>query len=406
MNDITHHIWPWLKYLGRRFTGDQCLRSAAALTYMSLFALVPLMTVMYAMLSAIPAFQGAGEQVQGFLFDNLLPSAGQEVESYLSDFSRQARNLTGIGIGFLVVTAVLMLRNIESTFNTIWRTRKNRSAVSSFLLYWAVLSLGPLFIGLALGISTYLVSVKVFVEEYDTIGVSGFMLSAAPMLLSASAFSLMYAAVPNCRVPFKHALVGGVFTALVFNGARALFTKAVMGSSYTVIYGAFAAFPLFLLWIYLSWNILLGGGIVVHSLSSYQHESAERRPLLLKALGALYLLWQSQQSGKAIREHELLDPRNPNTRGLDADTWCKVRDIFLRHKLLHINENGDFLLARDLHQIQFWQLKEWINQEMALEDLPDALDTGWQSSALQIVREARGQQRESMNTSLADLFDQ
>ncbi len=404
MNTLKQHFWPWLKYLWRRFNDDQCMRSAAALTYMSLFALVPLLTVMYAMLSAVPAFQGAGDQVQEFLFDNLLPSAGQEVEVYLADFSRQARNLTGVGIGFLVVTAVLMLRNIESTFNTIWRTRKNRSPISSFLLYWAVLSLGPLFIGLALGISTYLVSVRVFFEEYDTIGVSGFMLSMAPVLLSAAAFSLMYAAVPNCRVPFKHALAGGILTALIFNAARALFTKAVMGSSYTVIYGAFAAFPLFLLWIYLSWNIVLAGGIIVHSISSYQHEAAQRRPMLLKVLGVLHLLWQRQQVGSAIREIELLDPSNPDIHGLDVDTWSTLRDVLLEHKLLQINERGHYLLARDLHGVSYWQLKEWVNREMALEEFPEEEDNGWKAEALKLIRAGRTQQRELMDVSLAELF--
>jgi len=212
MDDIRTHFLPWLRYLWRRFGDDECTRSAAALTYMSLFALVPLMTVMYAVLSAIPASQGVGEQVQDFLFTNLIPSAGAEVETYLAEFSRQARNLTGFGIGILVVTAVLMLRNIESTFNTIWRTHKNRRPVASFLLYWAVLSLGPMFMGMALVISTYLVSVKVFFDEFDSIGIGGMLLTSAPVFLSAAAFSLIYAAVPNTRVPFRHALIGGEAT--------------------------------------------------------------------------------------------------------------------------------------------------------------------------------------------------
>lgn len=405
MLEVRSHFLPGLRYLWRRFNDDQCMRSAAALTYMSLFALVPLMTVMYAMLSAIPAFQGVGDQVQGFLFDNLMPSAGAEVETYLSDFSMKARNLTGIGIGFLVVTAVLMLRNIESTFNTIWRTRKNRSPLASFLLYWAVLSLGPLFIGLALGISTYLVSVKVFFDEYDVIGIGGFLLQWAPVLLSAAAFSLIYAAVPNCRVPFKHALVGGLVTAVIFNLARGLFTRAVMGASYTAIYGAFAAFPLFLLWLYLSWNIVLGGGILVHSLSAYQHEAAGKKPPLLKALGVLHLLWLCQQRGESLSETALLDHNSPDSRGLDSDSWCHLRDIFLQHKLLQINEKGHFLLARDLHDVSYWQLKEWVNAEVAVTG--DISEEGsWQQRAQQLLNNQRQQQRELMDVSLAELFDQ
>jgi len=394
----------WFPYLWRRLRDDECSRSAAALTYMSLFALVPLMTVMYAMLSAVPAFQGVGEQVQGFLFENLMPSAGAEVENYLADFSQQARNLTGVGIAFLMVTAVLMLRNIESTFNTIWRTRENRSALASFLLYWAVLSLGPLFIGLALGIRTYLVSVTVFFDEYDIIGVGGVLLTAAPVILSTAAFSLIYAAVPNCQVSIKHALIGGFITAIVFNLARALFTKAVMGSSYTVIYGAFAAFPLFLLWLYVSWNIVLGGGILVHSLTTYQHEVGERRPRLLKALGVLHLLWRYQQSGDSIKERTLLNPRNPETRGLDIDTWVELREIYLKHKLIKIDANGRFMLARDLHQIQLWQFKEWVNQEIPLEDFPACKEDGWMANAQEVLRSQRQASHDIMQMSLEELF--
>lgn len=394
----------WLVFLWHRLREDECSRSAAALTYMSLFALVPLMTVMYAMLSAVPAFQGVGDQVQGFLFENLLPSAGAEVEHYLADFSQQARNLTGIGIGFLMVTAVLMLRNIEGTFNTIWRTRKNRSAIASFLLYWAVLSLGPLFIGLALAISTYLVSMTVFFEEYDVIGIGGYLLSSAPVLLSTAAFSLIYAAVPNCRVPIKDALIGGFVTALVFNFARSLFTKAVMGSSYTVIYGAFAAFPLFLLWLYLSWNIVLGGAILVHSLSTYQHEMAQRRPRLMKALSVLHLLWYCQRAGDALVESDLRDPRNPETHGIDIRTWSELRDIFLAHKLIYIDESGHFLLARDLSTVSYWQLKEWVYDEMSLEQMPAVNAEGWQARAQKLLQDQRQASRDIMQPSLDELF--
>jgi membrane protein len=405
MDDIRAHFLPWLRYLWRRFSDDECTRSAAALTYMSLFALVPLMTVMYAVLSAIPASQGVGEQVQDFLFNNLIPSAGAEVETYLGEFSRQARNLTGFGVGILVVTSVLMLRNIESTFNTIWRTHKNRSPVASFLLYWAVLSLGPMFMGLALVISTYLVSVKVFFDEFDSIGIGGMLLTWAPVFLTAAAFSLIYAAVPNCRVPFRHALIGGVLTALIFNLARGVFTRAVMGSSITVIYGAFAAFPLFLLWLFLSWNIVLGGAILVHSLSAYQHEAAGRSPLLLKALGVLHRLWHCQQSGDSISETELLDRRNPDTRGLDSDSWNELRELFLRQKLLQIDEKGRYLLARDLHQLSYWQLKEWVNGEIPLEQLPVGDGEDWRERALRLLQDQRQQQRETMQISLAELFN-
>src|SRR5210317_2115505 len=173
---IAREWWRRARYVGRRFVSDRCSENAAALTYMSLFAMVPLLTVLYTMASAIPTFQGLEAQMQAFLFEPLMPDTISEVQSYLGDFAQQAKNLTGPGIVFLVVTAVLMLRNIEKAFNQIWRASENRSAVSSFMLYWAVLSLAPIMIGLALAISTYLSSFANSLSEYDLIGARGFLL--------------------------------------------------------------------------------------------------------------------------------------------------------------------------------------------------------------------------------------
>lgn len=371
---------------------------------MSLFALVPLLTVLYTMASAIPTFQGLEEQIQSFLFEHLMPDTSSEIESYLSDFSRQAKNLTGPGIIFLVATAVLMLRNIEKAFNMIWRARENRSAISSFLLYWAVLSLAPVALGLALGISTWLASFSHMLDDFDIFGVKALLLRGTPLVLSTAAFTLLYAAVPNCRVPIKHTVIGGLAAALAFHAARSLFTDLVMGSSYTFIYGAFAAVPLFLLWIYLSWNIVLIGGILVHSLSAYQTAEEASRPTVLKALDVLYLLWQRQKSGAGVREIELLDNRHEALKGLDSETWRELRDIFLQKQLITQNDRGRYLLCRDLHEISFWQIKEWINEELPLAKDDIDAHLSWQDDAYRLLKDQRSQQRELLQINLADLF--
>ena len=391
-------------YLLSRFKNDRCMETAAALTYMSLFALVPLLTVVYTMASAVPAFQGLETQMQDFLFQHLLPETSSEIEQYLNDFSRQAKNLTGAGIVFLVVTAVLMLRNIEKAFNMIWRTRENRSAVSSFLLYWAVLSLAPIMIGMALAISTYLNSFADSLDQFDIFGAKAYLLKAAPLLLSAAGFTLLYVAVPNCRVPFKHSVVGGLAAALTFNFARSIFTDLVVNSSYTFIYGAFAAVPLFLLWIYVSWTIVLMGGILVHSLSAYQSAEQASRPTALKAMDILYLFWKRQQSGRTVREIELLNGSQEVTRGLDSETWRELRDIFMEHRIIAQNDRGHYMLSRDLHTIPFWQLKEWVNDEQPLSQADITARLDWQEDAYGLLRDQRLQQRELLAADLATLF--
>lgn len=397
-------LWRRTRYLLSRFNADRCSENSAALTYMSLFALVPLLTVVYTMASAIPAFQGLEVKVQGFMFENLMPDTNSEIRGYLDDFSQQAKNLTGPGIVFLVVTAVLMLRNIEKAFNQIWRASENRSPVSSFMLYWAVLSLSPVTIGLALALSTYLSSFAHVLENYDVMGVQAFMLKVAPLALSTAGFSLIYVAVPNCRVPFKHSLVGGFVAASAFHIARSVFTDLVVGSSYTFIYGAFAAVPLFLLWIYLSWNIVLMGGILVHSMSAYESEEQANRPMVLKALDVLYLFWQRQETGQAVGEMELLNRKHDITRGLDSDSWQRLRAIFLEKRLIAENDRGQYLLSRDLHGVSLCQLKEWVNGEHPLnaEDAPGFLP--FQQEAYRLLQQQRKEQQDTLEITLAELF--
>ena len=406
LTSLLRGAWRRIRYLFSRFSEDRCSENAAALTYMSLFAMVPLLTVLYTMASAIPTFQGLEEQMQAFLFEHLMPDTSSEVESYLSDFSRQAKNLTGPGIIFLVVTAVLMLRNIEKAFNLIWRARENRSPVSSFLLYWAVLSLAPVALGLALGLSTYLSSYSHLLDDYDIFGAKAFLLKVTPLLLSTAAFTLLYVAVPNCRVPFKHTIVGGAMAAAGFHVARSVFTDLVVGSSYTFIYGAFAAVPLFLLWIYVSWNIVLMGGILVHSISAYQDEEQASRPTVLKALDVLYLFWQKQQAGDSVREIEILNNSHRVTRGLDSVTWRYLRDTLIEKNVITQSDRGSYLLARDLHGIRFWQLKEWVNDEQALEREDIIAHLNWQENAYQLLRTQRHQQRELLDMTLVELYQQ
>ncbi len=397
-------LWRRALYLVARYSADRCSQSAAALTYMSLFALVPLLTVLYTMASAIPAFQGAEAQMQELLFSQLVPETSSEIEQYLNTFSEQAKNLTGPGIAFVLITAVLMLRNIETAFNHIWKARENRSAVSSFMLYWAVLSLAPITIGLALGLSTYFTTFTSALERLDLAGAQTTLLQLAPLALSTGGFCLVYVAVPNCRVPFRHALVGGFLAALAFHLARSVFTGLMVRSSISSIYGAFAAVPLFVFWIYLSWNIVLMGGILVHSLSAYQDRVQASRPNVLKALDVLNLFWQKQQSGRTVSERDLLGSRHEVVRGLDSETWSELRDILIQRRVITQNDRGHYLLSRDLHTVSFWQLKEWVNDERALDrrELAGAMD--WQGRAYDLLQDQRRSQRDILDTNLVELF--
>ena len=171
MQQRLNNLVEFWRFLLQRFIADKGTSNAAALTYTSLFAVVPMMTVTFSMLSAVPAFQDTGEQIQSFIFRNFVPSAGDALQQYLREFTTQARKLTWIGVAVLAATAFWMLVTIEKTFNTIWRVRQPRRGVSSFLLYWAILSLGPLLLGGGFAISTYFTSLSLISGPDALLGV-------------------------------------------------------------------------------------------------------------------------------------------------------------------------------------------------------------------------------------------
>lgn len=144
----------------------------------------------------------------------------------------------------------------------------------------------------------------------------------------------------------------------------------------------------------------------MHSLSAYQSEEVANYPRVLKALHVLYLFWERQQAGQSVREIELLNGKHQVVRGLDSETWGALRDIFLAHKLITMDERGQYLLARDLHTVTFCQIKEWVNDEQPLES--EEIDTllAWQDKAYKLLREQRLQQREQLNINLVELFKQ
>ncbi|HDZ56248.1 MAG TPA: YihY family inner membrane protein [Pseudomonas xinjiangensis] len=360
------------RYLLKRFLADNCLESAAALTYTTLFAVVPVMTVTYAMLAAIPAFADVSVQIEDFIFHNFVPATGATLRDYLRDFSDQARQLTGIGVLALMVTAFIMLLKIEKSFNDIWRIRRPRHGVSSFLLYWAVLSLGPLLLGMGFAVSTYIASMS-FLSDDATFAEAGrWMFGWVPLLLSMAAFTLTFVAVPNTRVPFKHGLAGGVLVALLFEGAKAGFgVYLALFPGYQLIYGAFAAFPLFLLWIFISWLIILFGAELVANLGN---SSAWRRPVyprLINLLGLLRVFLQAQSKGKTV------DLARVNAAGwiVHEDLWLEMTDWLQTEEIITRAQQGGFVLSQDLDQIELVDLLSRIPEALpGTQHLPRRLD--------------------------------
>ncbi len=388
----------WLS-LSQRFVENRGAGNAAALTYTTLFAVVPMMTVTFAMLSAIPAFKGVGEDIQGFIFHNFVPSTGEAVQGYLREFTTQARQLTWFGVGLLAVTAFLMLVAIEKTFNVIWRVRQPRRGMSSFLLYWAILSLGPLLLGAGFAVSTYIASLSL-ISGPDAVVAAKTLLGFAPLLSSIAAFTLLYAAVPNTRVPLRHALLGGLFSAVLFEVAKALFGLYVsLFPGYHLIYGAFATVPLFLLWIYLSWLIVLLGAELVYGLSQPRHWRREPIARGLILLVVLRLLFKRQQKGEALHYGDM---QRAGWR-LPEDEWNQVMDFLEREHLACKASSGGWVLCRDLHHVSLHQLLECSPWPLpSLSQLPAQLDEPWYPALRQGLERLQAEREGQFGVSLAE----
>lgn len=260
----------FLVHVLRRFDQDRCLQIASSLTFTTLLALVPLITIALTLVSAFPVFSVLEQEIRSFLLANMLPeAAGRVVTAYIDQFTGRAGRLTVLGTAALAVTAFMMMFTIERAFNSIWRVPHARPVVQRILIYWAVLTFGPVLMGASLSITSYIVGVSLgFARQFPGAGAVVFWL--VPFALTCAALTLLYYVVPNRAIRLHHALAGGIVAGLAFEIMKRGFALYIAKfPTYTLVYGAFAAIPIFLLWIYFSWVVVIAGALIVALLPDF-----------------------------------------------------------------------------------------------------------------------------------------
>lgn len=329
--------------------------NAAALTYTTLLALVPLMTVSVAVLAAFPLGDRLGEQIKDFVFQSFVPTAGEVVQGYLEEFSGKAAKLTGPSFLFLVFTSLLMMASIDRAFNDIWRVQRSRHPVTKFLVYWAVITVGPLLMGLSVAVTSYLLSLPLLTGAADTLGGTSRLLQAAPLVASTLAFTLLFALVPLRRVPLRHALAGGVTAAVLFEVAKQGFgAYLTYFPTYEAIYGALAAIPIFLVWVYLSWLVTLFGAELTYCLGIRRTRDMarpDRGPRLLDAFVLVRALWQAQVAGRTDPLEHLA-----GRAGITAKTAETLLNCLAAQRWVATTEDGLWVLTRDLNMLRLRDL--------------------------------------------------
>lgn len=299
-------LFRFLREVAHRFMVDECPKLAASLAYTTLLALVPLVTIGLAVFSAFPAFETFSIGVHDFLARTMLPATVEQiVAAHLEQFTRSAGRLTALGMAVLGITALLLMQTIDAAMQRIFAVQRTRPLMLRVLTYWGVLTLGPLLIGASVSISSYVVTASLGENQRASV----VLLDTVPVLLTVVAFTLLYKVVPNRRVSTFDALVGGICAAVLFELMKGGFTFYIARfPTYTLIYGAFAAIPIFLVWIYLSWLVVLLGAVIAATLPesrlthSLLHE-VRRDSMSLRMhrlLSVLRVLVEAQQRGAAL----------------------------------------------------------------------------------------------------------
>ncbi len=252
----------FLGFLMKRVKGDALFRVSSALSYTSLLALVPLLSIVLAIFSAFPIFNEFRSIAESFIIKNMLPDTAQDVSEYLTTFISASAKLTAIGSISIVVVAILMLSTIESSFNFIFKVHKQRRVTTKVTLYWTFLTLGPLVLGVIFSLRGYL--------AWNPDAVVNKIL---PSIITYVGLVMVYVFVPNKKIKVKHSLIGALVAVVLFAVLRSTFGYFMASAgTYNTLYGALAVIPIFLVWMYLSWSVVIFGAIVTASVNDFIYE--------------------------------------------------------------------------------------------------------------------------------------
>lgn len=400
----------FLRLAGKRFWDDQCTQAASALAYTSLLALVPLMTVMIGILSAFPAFADVRDRAQALIFNTLVPQVGEAVLDRVETFSERAGSLTGVGVVGLIVTSVLLLSTIEGAFNAIWRVRSERSIVVRILSFWAILTMTPILVAASISATArFLAGAEL--DAGDPL--LGPLLGLVPLLLQFLGFWLLYWLIPNCPVRMIDAMIGGAVTAVLFEGAKNGFALYVAYfPTYETIYGALATIPIFLVWLYLAWSIILLGAVVAATFPEWRTgkllgtaSARAMRPSqrLTLALAVLREMCKAGRHGEVLARKALLR-RLPVSAPMLDDTL----EVLRRHHYAVRTADDGWVVARDLRTATVLDLARAVDLGIAE---PEAARLGpfgrirgaWMDRVEAALRDLHDDQAGRLGVPLADL---
>ncbi len=383
------------------FIQDRGPETAASLTFTTLFAVVPVGTLLLTAVSVLPWLGITGQQMQDQIFHQWIPGVGAGIQPYIQGFLQHAARLTTLGLGMLFLTSIMMFISVEKALNRLWRVHTTHTGRVALLRYWAAFSLGPLLMGAALGLSSFLGTLKVVDEAQHMVHAVFPGLSLLSWGLTVLAFSLIYAVVPHCRVPRSAAWIGGLVAALLFELVKALFGWFVLHmTSYTLIYGAWASFPFFLIWVDLAWVIVLFGA-QLSRMWALRLRTQLHEPPVIVFFRLLDVFRQCQQQGTALSETELMQRLGLLTR----DEWQAVTAVLLEQHWIVRTSDESFVLNRDLYNLRLWSLLRHSGWVWPSIEALQVVQQGWARRLEQFLRDTDQMAVEMLPLRVAELWE-
>lgn len=374
------HTIGFFIYAIHRFQNDGCQQRAASLTFTSLLAMVPLLAVSFAIFAAFPAYESLKDKVQDFLFEQFVPSVGSEVQGYLEQFTAQTGQLTAVGIIFLAVSAVMLLLTISTTFNTIWRVKQTRGIIARLVVFWAVLTLTPMLFGASLSLSSYLFA---YARASGVESVTGSLTNFAfilPFLLQTAALAILYLVMPNYPVRRRDAFMGGLIAGILLDLLKRGFGLYITYfPTYETIYGAMATVPIFLLWMYVSWMVVLLGAEITAAMPEWRHGARKPQPeglpplqRLSAALSILNALQRAAVDGQTLSGRRLARAAKAGPQAIGSLTTALGNLDYIAR-----TEKNGWVLSRDLSGVTLAMLFTDLGLDLS-GPIPRAhLNTAW-----------------------------
>ncbi len=400
-----HRANAFVRFLWQRFFDQRCLQTSGALAYTTLFSLVPLTAAVLGILSAFPVFAAWRDQLTNFVFDNFVPAAGKVVQTYLTQFADNASKATAIGVLVLLFSAVSLMTSIEDAYNRIWHVPSSRTPVARMLMYWAALSLGPLLLIAALGVSSYVFALPLIDAAESEFALKARLLSVLPLLLTWFALTSSYVVIPNRTVRVRDAIIGGAIAALLFELAKYGFAVYVTTyASFEQVYGTLAMVPIFLFWIYLSWIIVLLGASITASIAAFDYRpESERLPPGQEFAGLLAVLADfaaAQAHGRGLHLRDVCVKH----AFLNDDLLQGYLDDLIVAGLIQRNEKGEWMLVSDLRAVSLRSLYDAGDYHFAMQPPDQMLADQFSPELKTLLTQTGAALAANLDVPLAEIF--